>query len=237
VTLKVYTHPQSVFKQHSFLVGNEQGGLSEQIGVLPIEKELTTVKDMRQMIEEQVDRNMVRRTAMFIEFLTIATNLPNPYKYSDRKRKRYRFGVFPDGDTTKIPKLIPEEVEDDLLVLEAVSDPLHRDLLLIPQSQISSDGELVPAEDPLLQGTLVKQITHAPASASREIPREGGAEADAAVGQEGVVPSNETDAEANHHDRYPSLAPEHESDPHGSAASGDVQHDLDRPTLVLPPVV
>jgi hypothetical protein len=59
ITLRMYTHRQSVFRAHSFLVGNETGGLSEQLGRIPIQTTRTTLEMLRSLIETTVDNNMV----------------------------------------------------------------------------------------------------------------------------------------------------------------------------------
>jgi len=59
ITLRMYTHRQSVFRAHSFLVGNESGGLSEQLGRIPIQAKRTTLEMLRSLIETTVDNNMV----------------------------------------------------------------------------------------------------------------------------------------------------------------------------------
>mmetsp|Transcript_77561 Transcript_77561/g.151826 ORF Transcript_77561/g.151826 Transcript_77561/m.151826 type:complete len:167 (-) Transcript_77561:82-582(-) len=84
VTLRLFTHRQSVFRAHSFLVGNEQGGLSERLGNVAIQANRTTLEELRQLIECIVDNNMIRRNPLYQDFLITVSMLPNPYGYSDK---------------------------------------------------------------------------------------------------------------------------------------------------------
>lgn len=69
ITLRMYTHRQSVFRAHSFLVGNESGGLSEQLGRIPIQTTRTTLEMLRSLIETTVDNNMVELVPPFFSLL------------------------------------------------------------------------------------------------------------------------------------------------------------------------
>ena len=115
VTIRIFTHPRSVFEQHSFLVGNEQGGLTEQIGVVPIDMNHTTLLMLRQLIEATNDRGMLRRTVLYQELLSVSNSLPNPYGYSGVEKAHYRFGIMASPDES-VPTLIPQDLEEELLV-------------------------------------------------------------------------------------------------------------------------
>ena len=144
--LRIYTHCQSVLRQHSFLVGNEQGGLSEKIGRIPIKAGLTTLEQLRPMIETVVDANMIRRNPIYQEFLAATFSLANPYRYSDKELRHYRFAFFATPRDV-LPSLIPEEAEEGLLVAESVVNMLTDDLILVPQSQIRPDGTMPSPEE------------------------------------------------------------------------------------------
>ena len=144
--LRIYTHHQSVLRQHSFLVGNEQGGLSEKIGRIPINANITTLRQLRPMIETVVDDNMIRRNPIYQEFMALVFSLANPYKYPDMQLRRYRFAFFASPQD-KIPTLIPEEAEEGLLVRDSVVNMLTDDLILVPQSQIRPDGAMPSSEE------------------------------------------------------------------------------------------
>mmetsp|Transcript_71491 Transcript_71491/g.201914 ORF Transcript_71491/g.201914 Transcript_71491/m.201914 type:complete len:163 (-) Transcript_71491:404-892(-) len=141
VTIRIFTHPRSVFEQHSFLVGNEQGGLTEQIGVVPIDLNHTTLTMLRQLIEATNDRGMLRRTVLYQELLSVSNSLPNPYGYSGVEKAHYRFGIMANPDEM-VPTLIPQDLEDELLVSKAYPSLVDFDVIIIPQSQIAPDGSL-----------------------------------------------------------------------------------------------
>ena len=144
--LRIYTHSQSVFRQHSFLVGNEQGGLSNKLGRIPIQANLTTLEQLRPMIETVVDNNMIRRNPIYQEFLALTFSLANPYKYSDKELRQYRFGFFREPQDL-LPTLIPLDAEESLLVSESIVNTLTDDLILVPQSQIRPDGNMPTPEE------------------------------------------------------------------------------------------
>lgn len=146
VTLRLYTHRQSVFRAHSFLVGNEQGGLSEKLGRIPIQTNKTTLIQLRQLIETTIDNNMVRRNPIYQDFLITVFTLPNPYKYSDKERRHYRFGFYERPDDP-YPTLIPEAEENDLLVVNAMSNFITDDLIIVARSQLRPDGRFPDPED------------------------------------------------------------------------------------------
>jgi len=132
VTIRIFTHPRSVFEQHSFLVGNEQGGLTEQIGVVPIDLNHTTLTMLRQLIEATNDRGMLRRTVLYQELLSVSNSLPNPYGYSGVEKAHYRFGIMANPDEM-VPTLIPQDLEDELLVSKAYPSLVDFDVIIIPQ--------------------------------------------------------------------------------------------------------
>eukprot|EP00614_Pseudopedinella_elastica_P006985 CAMPEP_0172603498 /NCGR_PEP_ID=MMETSP1068-20121228/23749_1 /TAXON_ID=35684 /ORGANISM="Pseudopedinella elastica, Strain CCMP716" /LENGTH=225 /DNA_ID=CAMNT_0013405259 /DNA_START=235 /DNA_END=913 /DNA_ORIENTATION=+ len=163
VSLRMYSHPQSVFRAHSFLVGNEQGGLSEQLGRVLIEADKTTLDALRQLIETVNDNNMIRRSPLYQEFLITVSNIPNPYKYGDKDLRHYRFAAFAQpGDL--FPTLIPKEEEETMLVVDSVPNFLTDDLLLVPVSQVRPDGTFPEPEDLRSAGSQSPAAGGVPAS-------------------------------------------------------------------------
>jgi hypothetical protein len=146
VSLRVYTHKQSVFRAHSFLVGNEQGGLSEKLGAIPIVRNKTTLEELRQLIETTVDNNMIRRNPLYQEFLATVFTLPNPYRYKDKELRLYRFAYYRSPQDL-LPTMIPLEAECELLVSESVVNFLTDDLILVARSQLRPDFSLPDPED------------------------------------------------------------------------------------------
>jgi hypothetical protein len=146
ISLRIYTHRQSVFRAHSFLVGNETGGLTEKLGRVPIQANRTTLSDLRQLIETTVDNNMVRRNPIYQEFLSTVFTLPNPYGYQDKELRHYRFGYFASpGDT--LPTIIPVELESGLLASKALPNFLTDDLVMVARSQLRPDFSMPDPED------------------------------------------------------------------------------------------
>lgn len=146
VILRIYTHRQSVFRAHSFLVGNEQGGISEKLGGIAIIRNKTTLDDLRQLIETVVDNNMIRRNPLYQEFLATVFSLPNPYGYPDKELRLYRFAYYRSPED-KLPTMIPIEAETELLASESVVNFLTDDLILVARSQLRPDFTLPDPED------------------------------------------------------------------------------------------
>ncbi|GMI27175.1 hypothetical protein TeGR_g2617 [Tetraparma gracilis] len=137
-------------------MGSSQGGLSERIASFLIHDEITTFKDLRQMIEVVNDNGMNRRTAVFQDLLFLMEHSSNPHKYPRKELLHYRFGIIEGvggqelGDTNVVrdydrslaPILIKEEVEDEP-IREIVANLLELDLLLVPVSQIRPSDDCV----------------------------------------------------------------------------------------------
>lgn len=146
ITLRLYTHRQSVFRSHSFLVGSESGGLSEKLGRVPIQANRTTLEHLRLLIETVVDNNMMRRNPIYQEFLVTVQNLPNPYGYSDKEQRQYCFGFYAHPDDP-LPTMIPREDEATLLASKAVVNFVTDDLIIVARSQLRPDFSLAEPED------------------------------------------------------------------------------------------
>jgi len=146
VTLRIFTHRQSVFRSHSFLVGSEQGGLSEKLGRVPILANKTTLEDLRVLIETVCDNNMMRRNPIYQEFLITVQSMPNPYNYSEKDMRQYRFAYFAAPDD-KLPTMIPLEEEGTRLVSKSVVNFITDDLLMVARTQLRPDFSLPDPED------------------------------------------------------------------------------------------
>ena len=86
---------------------------------------------------------MLRRTSLFQELLAVMVELKNPHDYPSAASLGYRFGVWPEDDCEKsapgtVPTIIPKEDEDDL-VAKWIPDPLTRDLIIVPQTQLDPE--------------------------------------------------------------------------------------------------
>ena len=61
VWIRLFTVPTQVTTSHAFVVAAEAGGLSERLGSFLINDEVTTFKDLRQMIECTTENGMVSK--------------------------------------------------------------------------------------------------------------------------------------------------------------------------------
>lgn len=94
VWLRTFTHPTPTSISHAYVIGSTVGGLSERVGTFLIHDELTTFKDLRQMIEVTKSDSMLRRSAMFQDLLYLMEESANPHSYDRKALRHYRFGVI-----------------------------------------------------------------------------------------------------------------------------------------------
>lgn len=94
VWLRTFTHPTPTSRSHAYLIGSTVGGLSERVGSFMIHDELTTFRDLRQMIEVVNDNGMNRRTAMYQDLLYLMESSANPHSYERKALLKYRFGTI-----------------------------------------------------------------------------------------------------------------------------------------------
>jgi len=90
--VRVYSYANPVWKRHSYLVGNEQGGTTDVLGWLEIDNLTTTIADVRPMIEVHVVNKMNRRTPLFQETLEIMNNAHNFHRRPESDRRQYALG-------------------------------------------------------------------------------------------------------------------------------------------------
>lgn len=123
------------------LVCNEQGGLSDKIGGVRIQDNKTTFTELRTMIEEVEINGMRRRTQFFPEVLYHMMNSPNPHGWAPEQLRHYHFGLIEAPGQP--PALVPAAAEGRR-VTELVPDLVAQDVVLVPQSQVSANGECTP---------------------------------------------------------------------------------------------
>ncbi len=156
VWIRCFTHPTPADSSHAFVVGATVGGLSERLASFLIHDEITTFRDLRQMIEVFNDNGMNRRTPIFQDLIYTMETSANPHDYSRNDRLHYRFGfiegvggqelgetnIVRDYDKTLTPHLISEDLEGEP-IREIINDLLEHDILLVPVSQIRpKDGQV-----------------------------------------------------------------------------------------------
>ena len=155
ITLRVWRHPVSLDDAHSYIGGTAtpwscgestrgHGGLTPRLdATIPFTPEKTTFERLRIPIETVNVKGMLRRTALFQEILAVMLELENPHDYPPAQSLAYRFAIWPDDEPEKSPlgtkpSLIPKEAESDL-ISKWLPDPLARDLIIVPQTQIDRE--------------------------------------------------------------------------------------------------
>jgi len=140
--LRTWSRPVPVSVAHSYIGGTgDFGGLSGRLEtLLPFDPLTTTLRELRQGIEEKKVKNMNRRTLLYQHFQSTMRDLENHYNYPENVAMSYRFGLW---DQDNAPRIIPAQSESDL-VSKWIPKPLEQDLILIAQSQISPNDDCVP---------------------------------------------------------------------------------------------
>jgi hypothetical protein len=123
-----------------------------------IHDELTTFKDLRNMIEVVNDNGMNRRSGMYQDLLYLMENSANPHGYDRKALRQFRFGVIEgvggqetgdtniarDYDKTLVPRLIESDVETE--PIKEVSSASHQlQLLNSPSPHTSPYHALCPS--------------------------------------------------------------------------------------------
>lgn len=152
ITLRVWRHPMALDDVHSYIGGTAppygcglttkgHGGLTPRLdATIPFTPEKTTFERLRIPIETVSVKGMLRRTALFQEILAVMLELENPHDYPPANALAYRFAIWPDDTPEEsppgtLPTLIPKEDEEEL-ISKWLPDPLARDLIIVPQTQI-----------------------------------------------------------------------------------------------------
>jgi hypothetical protein len=88
VAVRFYQLRKPVTLQHSFIVGVELGGLTEDISTIVEIARSASFHQLRLLLEEQKDRGMVRRTITFQALRHFMETCSNPHGYNDKRRCR-----------------------------------------------------------------------------------------------------------------------------------------------------
>ena len=118
IDLRIFTWLTDGTKGHSYLVGNDQGGLTPVLERVYVNDLTTTFENLRDLIETKKENMMTRRTALFQEVIHAAASAENHHDWSERVSKSsYRLGYYSDGDFEgcDAPKLIPLQDEGELV--------------------------------------------------------------------------------------------------------------------------
>eukprot|EP01029_Cantina_marsupialis_P028857 TRINITY_DN778096_c0_g1_i1.p1 TRINITY_DN778096_c0_g1~~TRINITY_DN778096_c0_g1_i1.p1 ORF type:complete len:153 (-),score=18.53 TRINITY_DN778096_c0_g1_i1:229-687(-) len=124
IAIRTFLYPAEISEQHSFVIGAVATGASDILEHILIEKNRTTIKELRKRVEVKHDGYMSRRTILFQDFLIAAQSCKNPFNQS---RTQYRFAYLED-ETDSIPTLIDDE--------STFVSKYMPEVFLIPVSQI-----------------------------------------------------------------------------------------------------
>ncbi|POM58951.1 Hypothetical protein PHPALM_36337 [Phytophthora palmivora] len=112
--VRVFTFPSDPRKQNSYVVGTIEGGLLPVVGTLNLDdKEVSTVtfSQLRSRIELLQDKDVIRRSVMFQEVLTLIATSSNPHSWPANAMQTYWFSHFTD-ENESIPHVIAKKNMD-----------------------------------------------------------------------------------------------------------------------------
>ena len=116
IIVRIFVWRGSVRNQHSFLVSNDQWGLTSGVGALAVNENKITLDDLRGVLETKIDKGMCRRTTIFEEVLFTLSEAPNPHGYpQDVCATSYQFGIVRRPPVPEDGKEAEEELSFDEL--------------------------------------------------------------------------------------------------------------------------
>ncbi|POM73806.1 hypothetical protein PHPALM_9312 [Phytophthora palmivora] len=138
--VRVFTFPSDPRKQNSYVVGTIEGGLLPVVGTLNLDdKEVSTVtfSQLRSRIELLQDKDVIRRSVMFLEVLTLIATSSNPHSWPPNAMQTYWFGYFTD-ENESVPHVIAVADEDCPIskFLNMTTSKQTGDLIIVPQTQL-----------------------------------------------------------------------------------------------------
>lgn len=86
IAVRFFQLRKPITQQHSFIVGVEMGGLSEDISTIIEIRRSASFQQFRVALEEKKDRGMVRRTITFQALRHFMEICSNPHGYNDKRR-------------------------------------------------------------------------------------------------------------------------------------------------------
>ncbi|KAG7375527.1 hypothetical protein PHYBOEH_002448 [Phytophthora boehmeriae] len=108
VKVRVFTFPSDPCEQNSYVVGTVEGGLLPVVGTLHLDdKEVATATftQLRTRIELQQIKDVIRRSVMFQEVLSLIATSANPHGWPPNAMQTYWFGHFTD-ELQDVPRVI-----------------------------------------------------------------------------------------------------------------------------------
>lgn len=137
--LRIFSHQQNG-KEHSYYVGHEAGGLSGPLETLAVNP-ASTFRQLRDLIEEQSNENVVQRRPFFTEFISFISRCPNPLDYEGDALTTYRLGILKmNNDKGFVPGVkdikVIKKSDESKHICEVVDELFGTDIVLIPRTQI-----------------------------------------------------------------------------------------------------
>ena len=150
--VRVWGQSHDVVHSHGYLVDDVPTGLSGQVGVLNVNAQKITFKELRPMIEYAQDcGHMRKRSLIFGEALFIFNRMPNLYNRPFGDLQRYRLGfVRKDGSDVKMYKRNQDNTP--IVQLLGLTEFFSHDLVIIPFSQIPPEMDEPPEEEEVEEG-------------------------------------------------------------------------------------
>jgi hypothetical protein len=137
--VRVWGQTHDVVHSHGYLVDDVPTGLSGPVGVLHVNAQKITFRQLRPMIEYAQDcGHMKKRNLIFQEALFYFNRMPNLYDRPFGDLQKYRLGfVKKDGSDVKMFK----RAQDDTPVVQllGLTEYFGHDLVIIPFSQIPQE--------------------------------------------------------------------------------------------------
>lgn len=128
---RVFSFRHRATDRHSFLVGNDQGGVTDVLGHLPVDRDHTTIADLRIPLETVEERGMLKRSPLFAEVLYVMNATQNLHGRPESERRQYRFARIRADEADK-PDPYPKKVftlEEEEKVIVKSCQPV---LLIVP---------------------------------------------------------------------------------------------------------
>jgi hypothetical protein len=142
--VRVWGQSHDVNHSHGYLVDDVPTGLSGSIGVLQVNAQKITFRELRPMIEfAQNCGHMRKRNLMFAEAQFIMNRMPNLYDRPFSDLQKYRLG-FVRKDGTDVKMFTRDQDDTPVVQLLGVTEYFGHDLVIIPFSQIPPEMDEPP---------------------------------------------------------------------------------------------
>ena len=139
LNIRVYCHIDNEYTSHSYCVDDFPLAVSLSVGEIQVDPTITTLKQLRELIEFNQQGHMMRRSALFQEILFIMSKLP--MVYPRKNKSEYRFGYLNISETSVEPIVIPEDKENQSILSSVPNNPsASLTIYIIPLTQVNIDA-------------------------------------------------------------------------------------------------